>query len=121
MVGALCVAVMLAAGCGAVSLPDAKFEIPVPANASLVDTSYADTGEDFMGQFRTVSWTLKSSSPLQEIVAFYEKQLPGAEEDQTEEGVTFLRFVPASAKPKEKIVIFFYSADRIYIEQDTLK
>ena len=47
-----------------------------------------------MGQFRTVSWTLKSSNNLDDVIAFYKQELPEAEEGQT---------------------------DRIYLEQDTLK
>ena len=70
--------VTLACNGGPVSLPDAKFPIPVLPDAALVDTSYADTGEDFMGQFRTVSWTLKSSKSLEDIIAFYKSQLPEA-------------------------------------------
>src|SRR5262245_52676003 len=116
----VCLLVTWACG-GPVSLPDAKFQIPVPLGAHLVDTTYADTGEDFMGQFRTVSWTLKSSKSLEDIVAFYKSQLPEAEEGRTEEGVTFLKSVPPTAKPKEKVMIFFYSINRIFIEQDTLK
>jgi len=119
--GALWLLAAVACSRGPVSLPDAKFPIPVPADAALADTSYADTGEDFMGQFRTVSWTLKSTKPVQEIVAFYKAQLPAAEEGETDEGVTYLKSVPPSAKPKEKVMIFFYSSDRIFIEQDTLK
>jgi len=113
---------LLTCACGGpVTLPDARFQIPVPPDAKLVDTSYADTGEDFMGQFRTVSWTLKSSSNLDAVIAFYKGQLPDAEEGQTEDGVVFLKSVPANAKPKEKVMVTFYSNDRIYIEQDTLK
>ena len=113
--------VTVACSSGPVSLPDAKFPIPVLPDAALVDTSYADTGEDFMGQFRTVSWTLKSSKSLDDIIAFYKAQLPEAEEGQTEDGVVFLKSVPATARPKEKVIIFFYSNDRIFLEQDTLK
>jgi hypothetical protein len=116
----LCLLIAWSCG-GPVSLPDAKFPIPVPPDAKLVDTSYADTGEDFMGQFRTVSWTLKSSSNLDAVIAFYKGQLPEAEEGQTEDGVAFLKSVPATAKPKEKVMVFFYSTDKIFIEQDTLK
>jgi len=112
--------VTAACNSGPVSLPDAKFPIPVLPDAALVDTSYADTGEDFIGQFRTVSWTLKSSKSLDDIIAFYRAQLPGAEEGQTEDGVMFLTSVPTTAKPKEKVTIFFYSNDRIFLEQDTL-
>lgn len=113
--------VTLACNGGLGSLPDARFPIPVLPGAALVDTSYADTGEDFMGQFRTVSWTLKSSKSLEDIIAFYKAQLPDAEEGQTDDGVVFLKSVPATAKPKEKIMIFFYSNNRIFLEQDTLK
>ena len=118
---ALCSLVTLACNGGSASLPDAKFPIPVLPGATLVDTSYADTGEDFMGQFRTVSWTLKSSKSLEDIIAFYKAQLPQAEEGQTDDGVVFLRSVPATAKPKEKVMVFFYSNSRIFLEQDTLK
>jgi hypothetical protein len=118
---ALCSLVTLACSGGTVSLPDAKFPIPVLPGAELVDTSYADTGEDFMGQFRTVSWTLKSSKTLDEIIAFYKAQLPQAEEGQTDDGVVFLKSVPATAKPKEKVMVFFYSNEKIFLEQDTLK
>jgi hypothetical protein len=47
-----CVVCLLATwACGGqVSLPDAKFQIPVPPEAKLVDTTYADTGEDFKEQ-----------------------------------------------------------------------
>src|SRR5262245_31409858 len=93
---------------GPVSLPDAKFPIPVLPDASLVDTTYADTGEDFMGQFRTVSWTLTSSKSLEDIIDYYKTQLPEAEEGLTDDGVVFLKSVPATAKPKEKVLIFFY-------------
>ncbi len=111
----------LACSRGPVSLPDAKFPIPVLPDAALVDTNYADTGEDFMGQFRTVSWTLNSPKSLEEVIAFYKAQLPEAEEGQTDDGVVFLKSVPAGAKPKEKVMIFFYSNNKIFIEQDTLK
>ena len=86
-----CVVCLLATwACGGpVSLPDVKFQIPVPPEARLFDTTYADTGEDFMSQFRTVSWTLKSSNNLDDVIAFY------------------------------KQMIFFYSSDRIYLEQDS--
>jgi hypothetical protein len=116
----VCLLVIWSCG-GPVSLPDAKFQIPVPPEAKLVDTTYADTGEDFMGQFRTVSWTLKSSKNLEDVIAFYKQQLPEAEEGQTDDGVVFLTSVPADAKPKEKVTIFFYSRDEIRLEQDTLK
>ena len=113
--------VTLACSSGPVSLPDAKFPIPVLPDAALIDTSYADTGEDFIGQFRTVSWTLRSSKSLEDIIAFYKAQLPEAEEGQTDDGVVFLKSLPATAKPKEKVMIFFYSNNRIFLEQDTLK
>lgn len=116
----VCLLVTWACG-GPVSLPDAKFPIPVPPDAKLVDTAYADTGEDFMGQFRTVSWTLKSSKNLDDVIAFYKQQLPDAEEGQTEDGVVFLKSIPADSKPKEKVMVFFYSNDKIYLSQDTLK
>jgi|SoiMethySBSTD1v2_1073268.scaffolds.fasta_scaffold1616177_1 hypothetical protein len=116
----VCLLVTWACG-GPVSLPDAKFQIPVPPEAKLVDTTYADTGEDFMGQFRTVSWTLKSPKNLDDVIAFYKQQLPEAEEGETDDGVVFLKSVPADAKPKEKVMIFFYSKDEIRLEQDTLK
>ena len=116
----VCLLVTWACG-GPVSLPDAKFPIPVPPDAKLDDTTYADTGEDFMGQFRTVSWTLKSSKNLDNVIAFYKQQLPEAEEGQTEEGVVFLKSIPADSKPKEKVMVFFYSNDKIYVSQDTLK
>jgi hypothetical protein len=117
----LCVLAAYACSRGPVSLPDAKFPIPVPADATLVDTSHALTGEGFAIEFQTVSWTLKSPKPLDEIVAFYKSQLPAAAEDTTEDGETFLTFVPPGAKPREKVVIFFYANDRIHISQDTLK
>ena len=116
----VCLLVTWACG-GPVSLPDAKFPIRVPPEARLVDTTYANTGEDFMAQFRTVSWTLKSSKSLEDVIAYYKQQLPAAEEGRTEDGVVFLRSIPADAKPKEKVTIFFYSNDRIRLEQDTLK
>ena len=116
----VCLLVTWACG-GPVSLPDAKFQIPVPPEAKLVDTTYADTGEDFMGQFRTVSWTLKSPKNLDDVIAFYKQELAEAEEGETDDGVVFLKSVPADAKPKEKVMIFFYSKDEIRLEQDTLK
>ena len=118
---ALCVLTAIACSGDISSLPDAKFPIPVVPGAALVDTNHAETGEDFMGQFRTVSWTLTSSKSLDEIVAFYKAQLPEAEEGQTDDGVMFLKSVPTTAKPKEKVMIFFYSNNRIFLEQDTLK
>jgi hypothetical protein len=78
--------------------------------------------------FRRVTWngsgcrrTLKSSKSLDDIIAFYKAQLPEAEEGQIEDGVMFLKSVSATARPKEKVMIFLYSNDRIFLEQDTLK
>lgn len=117
----LVASVLFACACGGpVSLPDAKFPIPVPADASLVDTSHALTGESFTPEFRTVSWTLKSSQSLDDIIAFYKSELPDAEEGTTDDGETFLTMIPAGAKKREKVQIYFYSNDRIYISQDTL-
>src|SRR5262245_8605069 len=116
----VCLLVTWACG-GPVSLPDAKFVIPVPPEARLVDTTYADTGEDFMGQFRTVSWTLKSSKNLEDVIAYYKQQLPEAEVGETDDGVAYLKVIPAEAKPKEKVMIFFHSKEEIRLEQDTLK
>src|SRR5262249_44860797 len=104
-----------------VTLPDAKIPVPVFPGAKLVDTSYADTGEGFVANLRTVMWTMSSPKPLDEIVAFYKSQWPDAEEGHTEDNVAFLKYIPPSAPAGTKATVFFYSNNKIFIEQDTPK
>ena len=104
--------VLAALGCSGSSktqLPGAVYAadmVQVYRGAELTNMMGNDTYGDgpdshMQGQF----WTFDVKAPKDEVLAFYEKQFPGAERTPLDDGAVMLRVVPEGAEPNEYVYV----------------
>ena len=111
VIAALSLCALAAAGCGAkqTALPHAVYAntVPIYPGAELEDamgsTSVGDTPESMSDG---MAWFFKVTARADDMVAYYEKQLPNAKRDsEWEEDTVRLVWVPAGAQPGEELSV----------------
>jgi len=107
--------VVIGCSSGSNKLPGAVYASHVPvytpatSDGQMGGTSYGDTPDETSeGQ----SWFFKTDRPMEEVLAFYEKNLPGwkRSEDRTGDGphITFTH-VPEGAEKDEYVQVIVYA------------
>jgi hypothetical protein len=80
--------------------------VPVYKAASLESEMGGDTyGDDFGHVAKSHSWFFATPDPVEKVIAFYEKALPGATRETDEQGFTVFRVVPDGAQPGEEVTV----------------
>jgi hypothetical protein len=123
-VPAALVIVLVAIGCsnGSNKLPGAVYASHVPvyapatADGQMGGTSYGDSPEETSeGQ----SWFFNTDRPMEEVLAFYEKNLPGwkRSEERTGDGLQIMfTNVPEGAEKDEYVQVIVYQG-RVQISE----
>ncbi len=100
----VCFALSLALGCRSPKVSGAVYadQIPVYPGASLVSTSqgsYTDSAGK-PPSLVTQNWFFKTRDSIQKVADFYQRKLPQAKRDDSEDATTFT-ILPQGAEPGE--------------------
>jgi hypothetical protein len=113
--GLALVAALLLAGCAvpgsATRLEGAVYahQIPIYPSAQYDGTMGGTTSGSVGGPAisKSQSWFFKTDDSIEEVTAWYEEKLPGADKEPNEDGVTFT-LVPDGADDGEKVSVWIH-------------
>jgi hypothetical protein len=104
-----------------VTLPEATIAASTPLfPGAEYDDAMGGTVSDETGKVvsRSMSWFLKTSTPVDQVVAFYRTQIPGARE-RSEGGETTFVYAPPGARSGESVTVTIRSGT-LQITQETV-